>query len=95
MSNLNSTAVLSFYRDVSNWGENRGGNKMSTSLKARFNGNSQEVVNYAREYGVLASMQQYQVKDYCAMLAFLQQQAPDEVFSASKVGAASWAINHL
>jgi hypothetical protein len=58
---------------------------MGQSLKARFNGNSEEVVKYASEFGILATMQEYQVKDYIAMLTFLKEQAPDEVFQTTKV----------
>ena len=56
------------------------------SLKARFNGNSMEVVKYAREYGVMAAMQEYEVKDFVAMLTFCQEQSPGEEFQAVKTG---------
>lgn len=55
------------------------------SLKARFNGNSGEVVKYAREFGIMAAMEHYQVKDYLAMLKFLKEQAPNEEFQAVQV----------
>lgn len=55
------------------------------SLKSRLNGNSGEVVKYAREFGILATMQEYQVKDYIAMLNYLKQNAPGEEFQATKV----------
>lgn len=46
------------------------------SLKVRFNGQTQEVIEYARQFGVLGAMEQYQVKDYTAMLRFLDEGAP-------------------
>lgn len=55
------------------------------SLKAKFNGNGQEVVKYAREFGISAAMEEYQVKDYIAMLHFLEKQAPGEAFHVAKV----------
>jgi pullulanase/glycogen debranching enzyme len=64
---------------------------MGQSLKARFNGNSGEVVKYAREFGIFGAMQEYQVKDYVAMLTFLKEQAPDEVFQVTKVNTDVYA----
>src|SRR3990167_3950825 len=55
------------------------------SLKARFNGNSGEVVKYARQFGVLAAMEEFKVRDYVAMLTFLNEKAPAECFQAVKV----------
>jgi hypothetical protein len=55
------------------------------ALKQRFNGNCGEVVNYAREFGIMAAMEQYEVRDYIAMLNFLKEQAPDVEFRATQV----------
>lgn len=54
---------------------------MGMSLKQRFNGNSQEVLEYARQFGIWKAMEQYEVKDYVAMLNFLQAMAPGETFN--------------
>jgi hypothetical protein len=64
---------------------------MSQSLNARFNGNSREVVQYARDFGILATMEEYQVKDYIAMLKYLKEHAPDETFQTTKVDVDSYA----
>ena len=61
------------------------------SLKARFNGNSREVVQYARDFGILAAMEEYQVKDYVAMHNYLKEHAPDETFQTTKVDVDSYA----
>ena len=58
---------------------------MGQSLKSKFNGETGEVVKYARDFGITATMEEYQVKDYVAMLTFLNEQAPGEVFRAAKV----------
>lgn len=58
---------------------------MSQSLKNRFNGTSQEVVKYARNFGVLEAMEHYQVKDYVSMRNFLAEMAPEENLPTSKV----------
>lgn len=50
------------------------------SLGTRFNGNSQEVVEYARKYGYLPAMQQYKVGTCSAMVRFLDEKAPGEKF---------------
>lgn len=55
------------------------------SLKTRFNGNIQEVVKYAKQFGIFPAMQQYQVKDYSAMCRFLEEQAPDEHFNLTQI----------
>jgi hypothetical protein len=64
---------------------------MGQSLKNRLNGNSGEVVIYARQFGILATMQEYQVKDYVAMLNFLKEQSPDEEFRVAKIEVGSYA----
>ena len=60
------------------------------ALKDRFNGNSGEVVNYARRFGVFPAMRKYGVKDYIAMLKYLKGQAPGEDFQASQVDVDSF-----
>lgn len=64
---------------------------MPQSLKSRFNGKSLEVVDYARRFGVNATMQKYDVKDYIAMHNFLKHQAPDEYFQVAKVDVGSFS----
>lgn len=61
------------------------------SLKSRFNGNSGEVIKYAREFGVGEAMREYQVKDYVAMCNFLKEHAPDETFQYAKVDVGDFA----
>jgi hypothetical protein len=57
---------------------------MGQSLKARFNGKSQEVLDYARRFDIWKAMEQYEVKDYVAMLKFLETLAPGEKFDAPR-----------
>ncbi len=57
---------------------------MGKSLKARFNGNSQEVVEYARNFGILRAMDHYGVKDYLAMVKFLEETAPSQHFEIAR-----------
>ena len=64
---------------------------MSQSLKARFNGNSQEVVKYAKTFGVSQAMRYYEVKDYLAMHRFLEEQAPDEHFNYTEVETSNFS----
>lgn len=54
---------------------------MSKSLKQRFNGSSQDVLDYARRFGIWKAMEEYDVKDYVSMLSFLQSMAPGETFN--------------
>jgi predicted nucleic acid-binding OB-fold protein len=61
------------------------------SLKSRFNGNSGEVIKYAKQFGVLETMDKYEVKDYVAMLNYLKEQEPDEKFQATQVNVDSYA----
>lgn len=61
------------------------------ALKARFNGSGEKVVQYARQFGVGEAMREFQVKDYIAMLNFLQEEAPGEDFQYAKGGADAYA----
>jgi len=54
------------------------------SLKARFNGKSPEVVQYARDFGYGEAMEHYDVKDVVAMVNFLEENAPGEKFTYAK-----------
>ena len=53
------------------------------SLKAKFNGNCQEVLDFIGTYGVFAGMTKYQVKDYAAMRNWLKEVTGDENFGIS------------
>ncbi len=50
---------------------------MVQSLKTRFNGNSQEVVAYARIWGKFKAMDRYEVRDYLAFDKFLEEVGGD------------------
>ena len=58
---------------------------MGQSLKNRFNGSSQEVVDYARKFDIWAAMEKYGVKDYVAMRTFLKEMAPEEDFHTPQI----------
>jgi hypothetical protein len=57
---------------------------MGHSLEQRFNGQGDEVVQYAKDYGVAATMRKYDVKDSFAMDNFLKKKEPDYVFDYAK-----------
>lgn len=50
------------------------------SLKARFNGNAKEVVEYTRVWGRFKAMDQYDVKDYIAFSRFIETETGDPHF---------------
>ena len=50
---------------------------MPQSLRARFNGNSQEVIDYARRFGVWKCMDKYGIKDYIAWRRFAEEVGGD------------------
>lgn len=54
---------------------------MGKSLAARFNGQTEEVIDYAQQFGIFRAMEHYQVKDYGAMANFLDKVAPDKHLS--------------
>lgn len=58
------------------------GGTMAQSLRQRFNGNSGEVLDYARRFGICKAMEEYGVKDYLSMQTFLASMAPGETFNA-------------
>ena len=55
------------------------------SLEERFNGNKEEVITYARNFGVLPAMEQFEVKSLDAMLRYLHKVSPEETFRMAKV----------
>jgi hypothetical protein len=57
---------------------------MGQSLEKRLNGNWQEVVQYARDYGEDATMREYNVKEYTSLRNYLHTHAPGEKFSYAK-----------
>ena len=62
------------------------------SLRNRFNGNSQEVVDYARTMGIWKAMEKYQVKDYIAFTNFLEEQTVNNDFAiCATTSNDSWA----
>jgi ferritin-like metal-binding protein YciE len=81
-------------------GGKRGGtNNMGQSLKARFNGNSQEVAEYARTWGTSKAMEHYEIKDYVAFRSFIKEVTGDELLSTSplltQTGGRTWAEDLL
>jgi len=48
------------------------------SLKSRFNGNLQEVIEYTRVWGRVKAMEKYEVKDYVAFSRFIEDETHDE-----------------
>lgn len=64
---------------------------MSQSLKNRLNGNGEKVVQYAREFGVMAAMEEYGIKDYLAMRNYLKEKVPDEEFPVAQVNIDDYA----
>lgn len=58
------------------------------SLKARFNGQKEEVLNCVRNFGVHEAMRRYQVLDFVAMVKWLKEET-GEVNYAPKFNPAS------
>lgn len=53
---------------------------MSSSLKARFNGNAVEVIEYTKLWGRFKAMQKYEVCDYVAFSKWLEEETGDPNF---------------
>lgn len=53
---------------------------MGQSLEKRLNGNWQEVVEYARQFGEDATMREYGIKEYITLHNYLELHAPGEKF---------------
>jgi len=72
---------------------------MPKSLKSRFNGNLQEVIDYAQTWGTFKAMDKYQVKDYLAFKEFLEGETGNQNFGLSplldKEMGRSWAEDLL
>ena len=68
---------------------------MPTSLKSRFNGNTPEVIDYARTWGISKAMDRYQVRDYIAFKNFLEEETGDKNWGLvpllGKNGSGTWA----
>jgi len=58
---------------------------MPKSLSLRFNGNTDEVVDYARRFGMGRAMLKFQVKDYLAMTRFLKEAGGEDVLDNPKL----------
>ena len=52
---------------------------MPKSLSLRFNGNRDEVVEYARSFGIGRAMDKFGVKDYLAMTRFLKEAGGEDI----------------
>ena len=72
---------------------------MPRSLKSKFNGNTQEVIDYARTWGIHKAMDNFQVKDYLAFKRFLEGETGDKNTGISPLlgdrGNRSWAEDLL
>ncbi len=53
---------------------------MPVSLKARFNGNAKEVIEYCRVWGNFKAMEKYGVKDYVAFKKFIESETGNPNF---------------
>lgn len=68
------------------------------SLKVRFNGKSQEVVDYAKTWGIWKAMDKYQVKDYLAFRKFMVAEGEKDIPLSPVLGgidSRSWAEDLL
>ena len=54
---------------------------MPKSLGLRFNGNTDEVVDYARTHSVWKAMDKFGVKDYLAMTRFLKEHGGEDIIN--------------
>ena len=61
------------------------------SLEQKFDGNSQEVIEYARQFGVSPAMEHYQIKCLTSMYGFLEKKCPSEHFQIYKVNPDEFA----
>ena len=69
------------------------------SLKSRFNGSSQEVIEYAKTWGIFKAMDKYDVKDYLAFQKFIEDTTSEKNVGLCPVlgnpGGSSWAEDLL
>ena len=72
---------------------------MPLSLKARFNGNKEEVIEYTRLWGRGKAMDKYGVKDYLAFSKFVEGETSNTNFGVSHTlggaGNNTWAEDLL
>lgn len=72
---------------------------MPASLKSRFNGNKEEVIEYTRLWGKGKAMDKYGVKDYLAFSKFIEGEIGDSNFGVSPMlsgaGNKTWAEDLL
>jgi len=72
---------------------------MPRSLKTRFNGNGDEVVDYTRLWGRYKAMEKYDVKDYLAFSKFIEGKTGDSNLGISPALGSktdrSWADDML
>ena len=52
---------------------------MPKSLSLRFDGNADEVVDYARTHTIWKAMDKFGVKDYFAMIKFLKERGAEDI----------------
>jgi len=72
---------------------------MPTSLKRKFNGNKEEVIEYTRLWGRFKAMDKYEVKDYLAFSKFVEGETSNTNFGVSHTlggsGGNTWAEDLL
>jgi len=72
---------------------------MAQSLRKRFNGNKEEVIEYTRLWGRHKAMDKYEVKDYLAFSKFIESETGDSNLGISTTlggaGNNTWAEDLL